>query len=46
MRGLMVVNELKAERNTASKQVGELKRKGEDAGELVAAMRVTGDKNL
>ncbi|GIT50701.1 MAG: hypothetical protein Ct9H300mP15_09140 [Gemmatimonadota bacterium] len=29
--GLMVVNELKAERNTASKQVGELKRKGEDA---------------
>ena len=42
--GLMVVNELKAERNTASKQVGELKRKGEDAGELVAAMRVTGDK--
>ena len=24
--GLMVVNELKAERNTASKQVGELKR--------------------
>ena len=42
--GLMVVNELKAERNTASKQVGELKRKGEDAEELVATMRVTGDR--
>ena len=41
---LMVVNGLKAERNTASKKVGELKRKGEDAEELVTAMRVTGDR--
>ena len=41
---LMVVNGLKAERNTASKKVGELKRMGEDAEELVTAMWVTGDR--
>ena len=39
---LAVVNELKAERNTSSKQVGELKRQGEDPEAIIAAMRVTG----
>ena len=41
---LAVVNELKAERNTSSKQVGELKRQGEDTEAIIAAMRVTGDR--
>ena len=41
---LGVVNELKAERNTASKRVGELKRAGEDATELIARTRELGTK--
>ena len=41
---LAVVNELKAERNTSSKQVGELKRQGEGTEAIIAAMRVTGDR--
>jgi seryl-tRNA synthetase len=36
------VNDLKAERNTVSKQVGELKRAGEDADELIIRMRDVG----
>lgn len=38
------VNELKAERNESSKRIGELKRAGEDADELVVAMRAVGDR--
>ena len=41
---LGVVNDLKAERNAASKRVGELKRAGEDADELIARTREVGDK--
>ena len=41
---LAAVNELKAELNTSSKQVGELKRQGEDTEAIIAAMRVTGDR--
>lgn len=37
-----VVNDLKAERNTASKRVGELKRAGEDADELIEQTRALG----
>lgn len=42
--GLTRVNDLKAERNTASKQIGEKKRAGEDASEQIAAMRTLGDE--
>ncbi|MGY8778637.1 MAG: serine--tRNA ligase [Longimicrobiales bacterium] len=42
--GLGVVNDLKAERNAASKKVGELKRAGEDADELIARTRELGDR--
>ncbi len=38
------VNELKAERNSTSKRIGELKRKGEEAGDLVESMRLVGDR--
>ena len=38
------VNELKAQRNAASKEVGRRKRDGEDAEELVAEMRSVGDQ--
>lgn len=37
-----MVNDLKAERNQASKRIGELKRAGEDAEELIAATRDLG----
>ncbi|KPJ83254.1 MAG: seryl-tRNA synthetase [Gemmatimonas sp. SG8_23] len=39
---LTSVNELKAERNTASKQIGELKRAGEDAEEMITRTRDLG----
>jgi seryl-tRNA synthetase len=42
--GLGVVNDLKAERNAASKKVGELKRAGGDADELIARTRGLGDR--
>ena len=38
------VNELKAERNESSKRIGELKRSGENADELIVAMRTVGDR--
>lgn len=38
------VNELKAERNTASKEVGARKRAGEDADDLIAQTRALGDR--
>ena len=41
---LGVVNELKAERNQVSKEVGERKRAGEDAEELIARTRGLGDR--
>jgi len=41
---LAEVNELKAERNESSKRIGELKRAGEPADELVLAMRAVGDR--
>lgn len=41
---LGVLNDLKAERNTASKKVGELKRAGEDGDELIDRMREVGLK--
>ena len=37
-------NDLKAERNEASKRIGELKRSGGDAEALIAAMRDLGDR--
>lgn len=40
--GLTRVNALKARRNSASKEVGERKRAGEDAAELIAEMRNVG----
>ncbi|MCE2455107.1 MAG: serine--tRNA ligase [Gemmatimonadetes bacterium] len=40
---LAEVNSLKAERNRASKLIGELRRRGEDASELIVKMRTTGD---
>lgn len=42
--GLGVANDLKAERNAASKKVGELKRTGGDAAELIARTRELGDR--
>jgi seryl-tRNA synthetase len=42
--GLTEVNTLKAERNTASKAIGEKKRAGENADELIAAMKEVGDR--
>lgn len=41
---LGVVNDLKAERNVASKRVGELKRAGEDATDIIAETRELGAK--
>jgi len=41
---LVEVEGLKAERNAASKQIGELKKSGQDASAPVEAMRVVGDK--
>lgn len=41
---LGTVNDLKAERNAASKRVGELKRAGEDADELIAKTRELGER--
>jgi len=41
-RTLGRVNDLKAERNDASKRIGQLKRAGEPADELIAAMRDVG----
>lgn len=41
---LGVVNDLKAERNRASKRVGELKRAGEDADDLIAETRELGTR--
>ena len=42
--GLAEVNDLKAERNSSSKRIGELKRAGEDATQLVEAMRQLGER--
>ncbi|UCC26846.1 MAG: serine--tRNA ligase [Gemmatimonadales bacterium] len=42
--GLTRVNALKARRNSASKEVGERKRAGEDAAELIAEMRNVGEE--
>ena len=41
---LAEVEVLKSERNTVSKKIGEMKRKGENADELAASMRAVGDK--
>jgi seryl-tRNA synthetase len=41
---LAEANELKARRNEVSKEVGERKRSGVDATELILAMRVTGER--
>ena len=38
------VNELKAERNEVSKRIGEIKREGGDAEEMIVAMREVGDR--
>lgn len=42
--GLGEVNDLKAERNRVSKQIGELKRAGQDAAAIVEEMRLVGDR--
>ena len=42
--GLTRVNDLKAERNTASKEIGSRKRAGEDATALIESMRVLGEE--
>lgn len=41
---LTEVNDLKARRNAVSKQVGELKRSGQSADELIVEMRSVGDE--
>lgn len=41
---LGIVNDLKAERNRASKRVGELKRAGEDAEEVIAETKALGGR--
>ncbi len=41
---LAEVNELKAERNEVSKRIGELKREGGDAEDMIVAMREVGDR--
>jgi seryl-tRNA synthetase len=41
---LNVVNDLKAQRNASSKRVGELKRAGEDADELIAETKALGER--
>ena len=41
---LTEVERLKSERNAESKRIGDLKKKGENADEAVAAMRALGDK--
>jgi seryl-tRNA synthetase len=38
------VNQLKAERNDVSKKIGEIKRAGGDADEMIVAMREVGDR--
>jgi len=42
--GLGEVNDLKAERNRVSKEIGELKRAGQDASAIVEEMRQVGDR--
>jgi seryl-tRNA synthetase len=41
---IAAAEELKSRRNTVSKQVGELRRKGEDTTEIQAGMRALGDE--
>ena len=41
---LSEVNDLKAERNEASKKIGELKREGADADDMIAEMRDVGQR--
>ncbi len=41
---LAEVNQLKAERNEVSKKIGEIKRGGGDAEEMIVAMREVGDR--
>lgn len=41
---LLKVEEMKAKRNSTSKEVGRLKQAGEDAGEIMAQMRDLGDE--
>jgi len=41
---LKEVESLRAERNEVSKRIGELKKKGEDAGDLVVSMRQVGER--
>lgn len=41
---ISLVNDLKAERNVASRRVGELKRAGENADDLIAETRALGDR--
>lgn len=43
-RAIVEVEELKARRNEVSKQVGDLKRKGEDAESLILEMRSVGER--
>lgn len=42
--GLTEVNDLKARRNATSKQIGELKRAGGDAGDIIEEMRRLGEE--
>ena len=42
--GLTRVNDLKAERNVASREIGERKRAGKDAADLIESMRALGDR--
>ena len=41
---LAEVNDLKAQRNDVSKKIGELKREGGDAADMIVAMRDVGDR--
>jgi len=43
-RAIAEVEELKARRNEVSKEIGKLKRKGEDAGDLILEMREVGER--
>ena len=42
--GLAEVNDLKARRNDVSKKIGEIKREGGDADEMIVAMREVGER--
>ena len=42
--GLTEVNDLKAQRNTASREIGERKRAGEDASDIISHMQEVGDR--